>query len=288
MENKKNKDISFLLNSTKVRLIKSFSDIKENEFNILMVNSDQTWNALFPRPILYDIAFLKFAENWKIKKFIYGASLVFQDWKFSAKDEEIAKHLLQNFTGISVRESNSVGLIEEHLGLKAQFVLDPTFIINKKYYFNLIKDYKSNIEKQINNTNFVFVYILNNFNIIKKYLEFVEKKSSLKIFYLNMFHNNQVLEFLYGIIHGKAVITDSFHGTVFSIIFKKPFISFLKESNDNRINNLAEIFNVSDRIFFLNANPPISLLDQPLFINETKLMLLTRESIKYIKKNLNS
>ena len=103
-----------------------------------------------------------------------------------------------------------------------------------------------------------------------------------------MFHSNQILEFLYGIIHGKAVITDSFHGTVFSIIFKKPFISFIKRNNDNRINNLAEIFNIKDRIFFLNATPPVSLLAQTLIINETKLMLLKRESITYIKKNLNS
>ena len=100
--------------------------IKENDFDILMVSSDQTWNVVIEN--FYDTAFLKFAEKWKIPKFIYGTSLGFDKWKFSEKDEQVAKHLLKNFTGISVREKSAVKLIENHLGLKAQFVLEPTFL----------------------------------------------------------------------------------------------------------------------------------------------------------------
>ena len=280
-------DISFLKNNTKIRLINDFSEIKKNEFDILMVNSDQTWNALFPRPIIYDIAFLKFAKNWKVKKFIYGASLVHEDWKFTKIDEKIAKNLLDKFTGISVREKSSVQLIQHHLLLKAQFVLDPTFIINKNYYLNLIKNYKSNIMEKINNTIFIFAYILKDSNRIKNYLNLVSNSLKLKIFYITIYHMNQVLEFLYGIVNCKAVITDSFHGTVFSIIFKKPFISFKYEKNDNRFNDLAEIFELKNRIIYINSTiPPVSLLSQPLNINETKLMLLKNESINYLKKNL--
>ena len=102
-----------------------------------------------------------------------------------------------------------------------------------------------------------------------------------------MFHKNQISEFLYGIINAKAVITDSFHGTIFSIIFKKPFISFKMKKADNRFNDLANVFNIKDRIFFINSKPPVSLLSEPLFINEKELMFLKRESIKYLKKNLN-
>ena len=158
-ERLKNHNISFLLNSVQTRLIKNFSEINENEFDILIVSSDQTWNAEYKKYLLYNIAFLKFAENWNMKKFIYGASLVFEKWKFTKEDEKIAKRLLKNFTGISVREKSSIKLIEKHLGFKAQFVLDPTFLINKKYYLKLIKHYKSDIAKQINNKNFIFAYI---------------------------------------------------------------------------------------------------------------------------------
>lgn len=281
-----NHNISFLFNFTKIRLINEFSEIKEKDFDILIVSSDQTWNAEYKKSYLYNIAFLKFAEDWKVKKFIYGASLVFEKWKFSKEDEKIAKHLLQNFSGISVREKNSVRLIEENIGFKTQLVLDPTFLINKDYYINLIKNYQSQIIKQINNKDFIFVYILNNSSKVEKYLTIVKNHLKLNIFYLTIFDKNQVKEFLYGIINSKAVITDSFHGTVFSIIFKKPFICLHKKNNDNRFNDLAEIFNIQNRIFYLNSTLPISLLKQKLIFNETKLIILKRESINYLKKNL--
>ena len=229
---------------------------------------------------------MKFAEGWKVKKFIYGASLVFEKWKFSKEDEKMAKHLLKNFSGISVRENNSVRLIEENIGFKTQLVLDPTFLINKEYYINLIKNYQSEIIKQINNNDFIFVYILNNSSKVEKYLTIVKNNLKLKIFYLTIFYKNQVKEFLYGIINSKAVITDSFHGTVFSIIFKKPFICLHKKNNDNRFNDLAELLNIKNRIFYLNSTLPISLLKQQLIFNETKLMILKRTSLIYLKKNL--
>ena len=71
-----------------------------------MVNSDQTWRK-FDRHF-YDIGFLKFAEKWNTPKFIYGASLGYNYWTFSKEDENIAKNLLKNFSGISVREQGSI------------------------------------------------------------------------------------------------------------------------------------------------------------------------------------
>ena len=281
----KNHNISFIKNVVNLRLIKNFSEIKENEFDILMVNSDQTWrkaNCFF-----YDVAFLRFAEKWKIPKFIYGTSLGLEEWKFNKEDEIIAKHLLKNFKGISVRELGSVELIEKHLGIKAQFVLDPTLLINNKYYINLIKDYKSNIINKINNKKYIFAYIIRNNSNIRKYLSIAKKKLNSKLFILNMHINNQVKEFLYGVINSKAVITDSFHGTIFSLIFKKPFISFIKNGyKECRFNSLDKIFNIRNRIFDFEENPPVSLLEQNLIINKKNLIILKRESIKYIKKNL--
>lgn len=285
-ERLKNHNISFLLNSVQIRLIKNFSEINENEFDILIVSSDQTWNAEYKKYLLYNIAFLKFAENWNMKKFIYGASLVFDKWKFTKEDEKTAKRLLKNFTGISVREKSSIKLIENHLGFKAQFVLDPTFLINKKYYLKLIKHYKSDIAKKINNENFIFAYILNNSTKVEKYLTEIKNHFQLKFFYLTIFHNNQVKEFLYGIKNSKAVITDSFHGTVFSIIFKKPFIIIKNKNDDKRFNDLAETFNFENRIFYLNSTINFSLLEQPLLINDSVLILLKKSSINFLKTML--
>ena len=231
---------------------------------------------------------MKFAENWNIQKFVYGASLGYNEWKFNDEDEKLSRHLLSNFTGISFREKSSVKLVEKHLGFKSKFVLDPTLLINKKYYLNLINNYKSKLFHQLNNKEFIFAYILRNTNKnIKEYLSYVKKELNKPIFYLNIHQINQVKEFLYGLINCKAVITDSFHGTVFSIIFKKPFISFANKSyNECRFNNLDMIFNIRNRIFEYNSIPPVSLLSTPLVINKKNLILLKRESIRYLKKNL--
>ena len=94
-----------------------------------MVNSDQAWRRFDKH--CYDDGFLKFAENWKIKKFVYGASIGYTDWKFTSKDEIIAKDLLKTFSAISVREEGAIKLIKQHLGIKPELVLDPTLLIDK-------------------------------------------------------------------------------------------------------------------------------------------------------------
>ena len=279
-----NSNISFIQNSVDIQLIQNFSAINENDFDILMVNSDQTWRKW--DKTFYDVAFLKFAEHWNKTKFTYATSFGIEIWEYNKEDENIAKNLLKDFTGLSVREVNDVKLIEKYLGFKAQFVLDPTFLIDKKYYLNLIKNFKSEILTETNNNNFIFVYILIYSKVIQNYLQYVESKLKLKIFFLNIFKKNQVQEFLYGIINCKAVITDSFHGTVFSIIFNKPFISFQSSNIDSRFNSLDEIFKIRNRIVNSDSFPSISLLNQPLFINKAKLISLKKQSVNYLKRNL--
>ena len=123
---------------------------------MIILNSDQTW-AYFDKKYFYDIAFLRFAKNWKIPKFIYGTSIAEDSWYYTKKEEKIAKKLLKNFRGISFREKNLVTLAKEHLNINGVLVLDPTLIIDKKYYLNEIKNYNTNFNS---NDNFIFVYQL--------------------------------------------------------------------------------------------------------------------------------
>ena len=127
-----NNNISFIQNAIKIRIIqKNFSEIKENDYDILMVNSDQTWFKFDKN--FYDYGFLRFAENWTIPKIVYGASLGFNKLH-SKQDNKIAKTLLKKFQGISVREESSIKLIIKHLGIQPEFVLDPTFLFLNIYY----------------------------------------------------------------------------------------------------------------------------------------------------------
>ena len=276
-------NISFLKNYVNVRVIKNFSEIKETDYDILLVNSDQTWRKW--NKDFYNVAFLKFSENWNIPKFIYGTSIAIKQWRFTKKDEKIAKKLLKNFTGISVRETNLAELIEKHLGLKSVLVLDPTLLIDKNYYLKVVKDYKNNI----NNINYIFTYKIKHPEIKKKMDAFTieaSKKLHYDIYNVRMKDNEYIERFLYGINNSKAVITDSFHGTVFSIIFNKPFISF-KRKNDERLKTLKNLLGLKHRIIESDENPDISLLNKPLYINKVKLNKIKIISLKYLKKNLN-
>ena len=98
-----------------------------------------------------------------------------------------------------------------------------------------------------------------------------------------------VESFIYGINNSQAVIADSFHGTVFAIMFNKPFISF---SNLNRgkarFDSLKEVFHLRNRIIepFRYAKIDINLLLEPPNINQTLFNEIRNFSINYLKKNL--
>ena len=99
--------------------------------------------------------------------------------------------------------------------------------------------------------------------------------------------NNVIEKFIYGISSCKGVITDSYHGTLFSIIFNKPFISFLLgDYGIERFNTLKEEFNLSNRMFDLKSKPNINLLEKPLIINKKVLNSLKKKSIQFLKRNL--
>ena len=196
----------------------------------------------------------------------------------------IFQKLLKNFTGISIREKGTLKYIENHLGLNAEFVLDPTFLINKKYYLDLIKNFKNDI---IINDKFILAYIISDSISISNYINEIKNKYNYKIFWVNLSTINHIQKFIYGIYKCKGIITDSYHGTLFSIIFNKPFISFILEFNGKeRFNSLKEILNISDRIYDLNSTPSVKLIETPLNLNKTLLKYYKKKSIAFLKKNL--
>ena len=80
----KNHSISFLREYTKVKIINNFQEIKENDYDILMVNSDQTWRKC--KNYFYDIAFLNFAKNWNIRiKYIISSKIIIKKFYWNIR-----------------------------------------------------------------------------------------------------------------------------------------------------------------------------------------------------------
>ena len=278
-------NIDFLKRTIKSKLliIENFNELQENDFDYIFLSSDQTWAY---RKYFFDIAFLKFAENWTIPKFIYGASFGRDKWFYTRYVEEIAKKLLKNFTGISFREKGLVKLVEEHLGIKGEFVLDPTLLINKEYYLQEISNYKNDFSPD---EKFIFVYQLNEDKLLEKVMEESSKKFNYKIYKHQMKKNDYVESFIFGINNCQAVITDSFHGTIFSIRFNKPFISFMNvDVGKGRFDSIKEAFNMENRIIYPSNrnNVDINLLLQPPNVKEKLFNELQTFSINYLKKDL--
>ena len=122
-------------------------------------------------------------------------------------------------------------------------------------------------------------------------MKLYELSINYKIYKHNLKNGDYIESFLFGISNCQAVITDSFHGTAFSIKFNKPFLSFINRlRGKGRFDSLKEVFNLDNRIIdTLNHSNSIdiNLLNKPLNLNNTLFYELQNFSLNYLKRNLN-
>lgn len=249
----KNTDIFIEKYIRKIR-IKDFSNFKEEDFDIIIVGSDQVWR---PKYFFSKIenAYLDFAREWKIKRIAYAASFGTEEWEYTEKQTNNCATLLKKFNAVSVRESSAVQLCNDNFGIKAEHVLDPTMLLSKEDYIKLFKDY--NTAQSDGN---LFCYILDEGEEKKSIIDCVAKEKGLNPFYVNSRYDdhNAPLEeriqqpaekWLRAFYDAEFIITDSFHACVFSIIFNKPFIVYgNKERGMARFESLLTLFELEDRL----------------------------------------
>lgn len=162
------------------------------------------------------------------KKISFSASFGVNKEKFlnetSSNIIEYMKKSLKSFDFISVRENAGVEICKDVLDVDAKWVIDPVFVIEKSKYDNLInnstEDYTDKIVSYVLDTNIYY----------EKAYSYFEKKYNTKV--VKTVHSNISVEnWLASIKNCKFLITDSFHGMCFAIIFNKPFICL---ANKNR------------------------------------------------------
>ena len=233
---------------------KDFSNIREQDFDVLIVGSDQVWR---PKYFFSKIenAYLDFAREWKIKRIAYAASFGTEEWEYTEEQTNNCAALLKKFNAVSVRESSAVQLCSDNFGVKAEQVLDPTMLLCKEDYIKLFKDY--NAAQSDGN---LFCYILDDGEEKKSIIDCVAKEKSLKPFYVNSKYEDldapleertqqPVEKWLRAFNYAEYIVTDSFHACVFSIIFNKPFIVYgNRERGMARFKSLLSIFGLEERI----------------------------------------
>lgn len=214
------------------------------KFDYFIVGSDCIWSIDFDS----SFKFLRFAPKNKRIAFApsFGQSTIPKLYK------EIYKKCLKEFAQLSVREQTGVEIIKELTGLNAEILLDPTMLLSKEHWVFLSK-------KSVNKDSekYLLTYILGN-KLYKwtEQIDTVAKKYNLKVINLNDIHDKKRYvegpsEFIDYFRSAEIIFTDSFHGTIFAILFNKPFIVYKKslwhESSFSRIDNLLKKFNFESR-----------------------------------------
>ena len=232
------------------------SNMKLNTVNKLgiyacIVGSDQVWRRDYTGKFGYNY-FLDFVTNKKIKKISYAASFGLDYCEYNKQEIDNIKVNLSSFDMITVREESGLSILSESFNINnAHWVLDPTFLLTKDDYLSLINT--DNVQKH---DNYIFSYLLCDKNKTDIFLNNIANKTSkslvncyLKYMYEQYKDIISVEQWLTNIANADFVITDSFHGCVFSIIFNKQFAVILNQGGGStRIASLMNLLSLSNRI----------------------------------------
>jgi len=268
-------------------------------FDAFIVGSDQVWRGLYI-PGLEDTYFLSFVNNKWVKKIAFAASFGKDclDLNIAKNAKKYAKYL-QQFDAISVRENSGITICKEKFNVDAIQLIDPTLLLNASEYVSLIEK-----ECEVGSTGKLCSFFLDSSELKKLILKTFADRTNLEPYILNknqIINEDQKIEnstesVLYSVTHwlksineAEYVITDSFHGCVFSIILKKKFIVVgNQERGIDRFTSLLALFNLSDRLVSTEKEALDKLLKPIDYIPITAEIDKYRNEAKlFLKKALN-
>ncbi len=271
-------------------LVKSSDEVKKmsSDFDVVIFGSDQIW-----APNLLNPVYLGESTNKNVRKISYAASIGLND----IPEHLIQKYkkLLQDFYSISIREEEGKNLLKTKCGIDSTVVLDPTLLLTAKTYAKIQRPVKG-IKKK-----YLFCYFLNKEH---QYKEIVQKYA--------FEHNLQIVgvsdkvedgkwmirltglgadHFLWLVNNAETIMTDSYHGSIFSLLFHKNLWIFQRFAENNpicqnsRIRQLQNYFNLQHRVISATSQlDEASSIDYNDF--EFKLNLLRTSSLEFLKNAL--
>ena len=215
--------------------------------DVYLTGSDQVWNTITCDKI-DPVFFMSFLINNE-KRVAYAAS--FGGATVKDEDKELITELLKKYSAITIRENSGIE-IANSLGVSAKQVLDPTFLLTKE-------DWEKLLPERSCNEKYVLVYQLHPNKKFDKYAKAFAKSKGLKLYRIShCFHHivrsgkficcPSIEDFMWYIKNAEYFLTDSFHGTAFSIGFNTQFVNVLPKSYSERISSILELIGYNDRI----------------------------------------
>lgn len=285
----------FIQQHIKRRELKSYDAISPADYDAIVVGSDQVWRQKYMPKMNVRIPFLVFTEGWNIKRIAYAASFGSDEWEYTEENTNAANHAIHRFDAVSTREKSGVALCKDYLDYHdAVHVLDPTLLLDRKDYENIIAD--SDLTQKINGD--LMCYVLDYTQEKRQYISECAKvldmvpfdtnsKYEVKGASLDEIVQPPVEQWLRSFRDSSFVITDSFHACVFSILFHKPFIVIGNKSRGlARFDSLLSLFGLKDRM--VTDNLDVSLCDKPIGWDmvDMKLKELRVDSKTFLEKAL--
>lgn len=264
------------------------------DFDAFIVGSDQVWNDDYngKNETAYYLDFLNREKS--VLKLAYAASFGKEN-PLDTCDKSALITRMKNFDRISVREDSAKCFLDS-LGIHSCHVVDPTLLLSKEQWFDFSK------ESTINTTeDYILVYVMDGiFENLLRNACIIAKQTCLKIYVISFgkINDNRIdkcyykcspKDFVKLFIHAKFVITNSFHGTVFSIVMRKPMLIVGKKKYNSRMSSLLNKLGLSDR--FIEYDRVIKDSDAFTFLesyNTDDFELTLSDWIEYSKKWLSN
>ncbi len=252
--NKNERDKKFIafakeyLNVAKDALSPNNCDKEWCKADYYFCGSDQVWNPTYP--MTTDLSFLSFAPGEKA--FSLSASFGVSSIPEGKKNDYTK--WLSHLNKISVREERGAEIVKELTGKDAQVLVDPTMMLTSSEWLKIAKKPKCNLPQK-----YVLTYFLGFVDRkTRNYIKQQAKLGGLEIVDLfnierSEYYSLGPAEVIYCIDNAEWIFTDSFHGSVFSILFNKDFTVFDRVEDGakmtSRINTLLEKFDLKERWF---------------------------------------
>lgn len=285
---------SFVHEHISTRHIARFQELKDGDYDAFVVGSDQIWRPSYSyRPI--ESTYLSFAKDWQyVKRVAYAASFGTDKWEYTPSQTQRCATLLQLFDGVSVREEAGVDLCRKYLHCEAVRVLDPTMLLQVEDYLQLFEGKDLSAPR-----GELLTYVLDETPEKSQIIGQVSRQYHYRVYRANSRYEDwfapleervqpPVEQWLKDFYDARFVITDSFHATVFSILFGKSFLVIGNEGRGlSRIYSLLKMFGLEGRLIHSAVELDLNR-DYTLDVGRINAVLdaRRREAMEFLKERL--
>ena len=257
------------------------------KFDAYVVGSDQVWRAIYVPDVKN--YFLDFTEGWNVKRIAYAASFGTDRPEYSDEQIKQCNKLIGSFDAVSLREESGLSVVSS-FGWNTNMegvVLDPTMLLDAKDYQKVLPSKYSKSKGKI------FYYVLDRDEQINAILSKVSQTLNKELYGISDIQKGNeplasIEEWLTDIRDAEFVITDSFHGMVFSIVFHKPFlVTVNKGRGADRFASLLSMLGLSDRIVTEEEGIGEKIKTSIAWsIVDDNIINLKKKSVSFLKHNL--